>query len=205
VSATTRLVLVRHTEPHEEVHGRCYGVTDCELSEAGAIQAQQLGETFAGHSFDVLYSSPLLRALATAAPLGRALGLEPIAVDDLREIDCGELEGLTWDEVAARYPEIFAWNKVPVGFRFPGGESYAELAERALRAVDTIRDRHAGETVAVVAHGGVIRSVLIAILGMSEADLFRLALSYGGISVVDWMDDAPVVRLVNGERLPASL
>jgi alpha-ribazole phosphatase len=202
---TTRLVLIRHAEPHEEVHGRCYGVTDCELSEAGAIHAQQLGDAFAGRAFDALYSSPLRRALATAAPLGHVLGLEPVSVDDLREIDCGELEGLTWDEVAARYPEIFAWNKVPVGFRFPGGESYAGLAERTTRAAETIRDRHAGETIAVVAHGGVIRSVLTAILGMPEADLFRISLSYGGISVVDWIDDTPVVRLVNGDRLPASL
>lgn len=203
--STTRLVLVRHTEPHEEVHGRCYGVTDCELSEAGSIHAQQLGEAFAGRTFDALYSSPLRRALATAAPLGRVLGLEPIPVDDLREIDCGELEGLTWAEVTSRYPELFAWNKVPVGFRFPGGESYADLVERAMHAVGTIRDRHAGETIAVVAHGGVIRSVLTAVLGMSEADLFRISLSYGGISVVDWIDGAPVVRLVNGDRLPASL
>jgi broad specificity phosphatase PhoE len=57
----------------------------------------------------------------------------------------------------------------------------------------------------VIAHGGVIRSVLTAVLGMPEADLFLLSLSYGGISVVDWIDDAPVVRLVNGDRLPASL
>jgi alpha-ribazole phosphatase len=205
VSTTTRLVLIRHTEPHEEVHGRCYGVTDCELSDAGSIHARELGKAFAGRTFDVLYSSPLRRALATAAPLGQALGLEPIPLHDLHEIDCGELEGLTWDEVAARFPEIFAWNKVPVGFHFPGGESYAALAERARRAIDTIRDRHDGGTIAVVAHGGVIRSVLIAVLGMPEADLFRISLSYGGISVVDWLDDAPVVRLVNGDRLPATL
>jgi broad specificity phosphatase PhoE len=205
VSATTRLVLVRHTEPHEDVHGRCYGQTDCALSSAGSAHAERLAETFAGRSFDALYSSPLRRALATAEPIGRALGLEPVPIADLREIDCGELEGLTWDEVAARFPELYAWNRIPAGFRFPGGESYGDLAGRAVPAIDAIRDRHPGATVVVVAHGGVIRTALNATLGMAAADLFRIALGYGGISIVDWTDGGPVVRLVNGDRFPASL
>ena len=107
--------------------------------------------------------------------------------------------------MTSRYPELFAWTEVPVGFRFPGGESYADLVERAIarRWDDSRPPRRRDDR--VVAHGGMIRSVLTPCSGCREADLFRISLSYGGISVVDWIDERPGRALVNGDRLPASL
>ena len=83
--------------------------------------------------------------------------------------------------------------------RFPGGESYEDLRERPVAAAAELRARHAGGTVAVVTHGGVVRAVLADALGLPSAAIFRLDVGYARVSVVDWFDgDAPVVRLVNG-------
>lgn len=198
-------MLVRHAEPDEAVRGRCYGRLDFDLSPRGVDHADRLGRDFAGRAIAAVYSSPLRRARATADPIAAALGLDPVTCDDLAEIDCGELEGATWEEIEERHPGFLFWSSVPAGFEFPGGESYAQLAERAGRALDEIRARHSGETVVAVTHAGVLRSVLARLLLMPESEMFRLGVSYGGVTVVDWLDGTPVVRQLNGQSFPADL
>jgi alpha-ribazole phosphatase/probable phosphoglycerate mutase len=206
VAATpTRIVLIRHAEPDEAVRGRCYGRLDVELSPRGIEHAARLGRQLAAHRIAAVYSSPLRRALGTAAPISAALGLDLVLAAELAEIDCGKLEGATWEEIERTYPGFFFWSSVPAGFEFPGGESYADLAARASRALEDIRARHPGETVVAVTHAGVLRSVLARLLSMPESEMFRLGVSHGGVTVVDWLDAAPVVRQLNGESLPASL
>ena len=131
-------------------------------------------------------------------PLAHAHQLEPILADDLRELDFGDVDGLRIDEIEAAHPEIFrAWMDAPGTVRFPGGESLADLRARVLPAVADIRARHGGEAVAVVAHAGVLRVVLGDALGLTDGALFRLDQAYGGVSIVDWLGETPVVRVVN--------
>ena len=194
----TRLLLVRHAETDPAVRGRCYGRLDVDLSAEGRRQAGELAAGLAELQLAAVYSSPLSRALETARAIAVARGLEPVADDALREIDFGELEGLTYEEIEAERPEVFrAWMERPTSVRFPGGESFADLRARVLGAVGAIRDRHAGEVAAVVAHGGVIRVVLADALGLVDGAVFRLDQAYGGLSVVDWVGGVPVVRVVN--------
>jgi broad specificity phosphatase PhoE len=186
----TRLLLVRHGEPAEEAHGRCYGTLDVGLSERGREQARRL----AGLPVDAVYSSPRRRALETAA----CLGVEPTVDERLRELDFGTLEGRTYDEIEASEPELFRrWMETPTEVRFPGGECYADLQARALAAAGTIRERHDGETVAIVSHGGVIRAILADALAMPPAAIFRLAQDYGAVSELEWVDGVPVVLRTN--------
>ena len=194
----TRLVLVRHCEPHEDARGRCYGRTDYALCDAGSQHAQCLADELGREPFAALYTSPLLRARATAAPLGQALGLEPVVLDDLRELDFGELEGLPIDEIAVRYPELLSWTEAPSGVRFPGGESVAGLRARVRAAVTDLRARHRSETVAVVSHSLPIRAIVADALELPDDALFRVAQDFGGVSVVEWFGSTPLVRLVNG-------
>jgi alpha-ribazole phosphatase/probable phosphoglycerate mutase len=190
------LVLLRHAEPEEEAHGRCYGTLDVGLSSAGHEHARRLADELADLTLDAVYASPRRRALDTAAPIAASHGLRPAADERLRELDFGELEGRTYDDIAASLPELYsAWMKAPTTVRFPGGESYADLRERAVAACDEIRRRHAHAL--VVTHGGVVRAVLAASLGMPAEAIFRLDQSYGGLSIVEWIDETPVVRLVN--------
>ena len=81
---------------------------------------------------------------------------------------------------------------------FPGGESYEALRERALAALEEIRLRHPGETVALVAHAGPLRAMLAECLSMPAAAIFRLGQGYGAMSIVEWIDAIPVVKLLNG-------
>jgi broad specificity phosphatase PhoE len=145
-----------------------------------------------------VYSSPLSRALDTAAAFAAPLGLEPVVDDDLRELDFGELEGLTYDEIRREHGELYReWMERPAEVTFPGGEGLAALRDRVLPAVACVRLRHEGEAAAIVAHGGVIRVVLGDVLGLGDGAVFRLGLDYGGVSVVDWLDAVPIVRAVN--------
>lgn len=186
----SRLLLVRHCEPAEDARGRCYGSLDVGLSEAGMLHARELAAHLDG--YDAVWTSPRLRARQTAA----ALTPSPQVDDDLRELDFGELEGRTFDEIAAREPELYrAWMETPTRVRFPGGESYADLKERAVRSLERIWAEH--EVAVVVTHGGVIRAGLAAWLGMPDESIFRIDVRYGGITVVDRVGDAPIVRRLN--------
>jgi ribonuclease H / adenosylcobalamin/alpha-ribazole phosphatase len=197
----TRLILVRHAEPHEEVRDRIYGRLDPELSERGRGHAAAIAAELAGEPIAAVYTSPRLRAQATAAPLAARLGLEARVEDDLREIDFGELEGLTLAEAVERYPDESRWMTAPAGARFPGGESVAALRARAVAAAGVIAARHEGETAAVFSHAVVIRAILADALAMAPDAMFRLDQSYGGISVVEWFDGNRFVRVVNAVRL----
>jgi broad specificity phosphatase PhoE len=197
----TRAIFVRHAEPDERVRGRAYGRLDVPLSPAGRAHAELLASILLPEAPTAIYTSPLVRALDTAGSLAGALALEPLVCDDLRELDFGELEGLAIAEIVARFPEQAGWITAPAAASFPGGESVAAVHARVLAAIGEIVARHADETIAVIAHSIPIRVVLADALGLDLDSLFRFDLSYGGISVIEWHDGLPFVRVVNAPRL----
>jgi broad specificity phosphatase PhoE len=181
----SRLVLVRHGEA-EGTAGRFCGRYDPPLSELGRRQAEAL-RLLAGPA---LYTSPACRAVETAAEIAPGATV----VDDLREMDFGEADGLRHDEAAARWPELYAaWLETPTRISFPGGEDFGAFRRRVLAALDRI-DLPA----VVVTHGGVIRTALAAWLGMPDERLVRIGVGCGSVSVVEWQGETPIVRLVNG-------
>jgi alpha-ribazole phosphatase len=191
----TRLLLIRHAEPEDDARGRCYGRLDIGLSPTGFANAERLAGSLRDVRLQKVYVSPRRRAIQTAA----ALGGSPSIDDRLRELDFGELEGRTYDEIEHEQPAFFRrWMETPTCVRFPGGESYGELRERVAAAVDDALAAHLGRTVALVSHGGVIRAALAVALGLPDHRAFALDVGYARISVVDWFDGTPVVRLVNG-------
>jgi broad specificity phosphatase PhoE len=196
-----RLIFVRHAEPHEEMRERIYGRLDPELSERGREHTVAIAGALAREPIAAVYTSPRLRARATAAPLAARLGVDVRVEDDLREIDFGELEGLTLAEAVERYPVESSWMHAPAEAAFPGGESVAAMRARAIAAVRSIAARHEGTTAAVISHAVVIRAILADALVMPPDAMFRLDQSYGGISVVEWFDGNPFVRVVNAVRL----
>ena len=196
----TRLILIRHAEPHEDVHDCVYGRLDVELSAGGTEHAGRLATMLAATPIAAVYTSPQ-RAIATARPLADAHGLEPTILADLRELDFGELEGMPLSEVAERFPALMSWTEAPSAVTFPGGEAVAELRARALPAIREIVGRHPSETIAVVTHAVVIRAILVDALEMPPDALFRIDQAYGGISVIDWFGSLPLVRVVNARDL----
>jgi alpha-ribazole phosphatase len=193
----SRLVLLRHAEPADESRGRCYGRLDVGLSPVGRAQAEALAAGLAGLDLDAVYSSPRIRAVDTARPLAAARGVTPAIHEGLREIDFGEFEGRRYEEIEASHPELYrAWMKAPTTVRFPGGESYDDLRLRALQAFEEIRAQ--ATSALVVTHGGVIRAGLAAWLEMPAHAIFRLGQSHCGITIVEWLEGTPVLRLLNG-------
>jgi broad specificity phosphatase PhoE len=194
----TRLLLIRHLEPDSSVQGRTYGSLDAPLSALALEQAAKLAQALDGIHLDAVYASPLRRALETATPLAVRRKLVPVVHEGLREIDFGELEGSRYEEVEEGRPDFFrSWMSDPTVVSFPGGESFADLRLRVLAAADEIRARHRRGVVALVAHGGVTRAIVAATLSMPNEALFRLDQSYGAVSVVDWLGETPILRVLN--------
>jgi alpha-ribazole phosphatase len=200
MSEITRLLLIRHAQPSEEARGCCYGRLDIGLSVRGQRRAQLLARTFDRIPLAAVYSGPSTRALGTAGPLAAAHRLTPVVEEALREIDFGEFEGRSYDEIQADHPDLYRlWMEKPTRVEFPGGESYTQLRARAIAARDGIRARHDGELTAIVSHGGVLRAMLADCLRMPDEAIFRLDQSYGALSVIDWHDSTPLVRVVNAQ------
>ena len=197
-SGATRLVLIRHGETAEACRGRCYGRLDVGLSPRGRVEAARTAAWLAPAPLTAIYASPLSRAVDSARPIAESHGLALQLDDALCELDFGALEGLTWDEAAARHPEVYAaWMSHPTTVRFPGGESWAMLRARVLDRVRLFVAPRENETIAIVAHGGVLRAILADALRVADEDIFRLDQSHSAVSVIDYFRDTAVVRLLN--------
>ena len=167
------------------------GRTDVPLSARGRCQAHALRRYLAaGVVFDAVYSSPLARALETARIALGSAG-EVRWCDGLREIDCGDVDGMPVGDVEARYPERWSANlrQEDDHFRWPGGESYQELRGRCLAAVRAIAGAHCGQRVMVFAHAGVISQILGAIHGLRPARWESFRPSNASLTRVDWQGD----------------
>ena len=194
----TRVVLVRHAETTEDAVGVVYGSLDVPLSAAGEASVRRLAPALAALDPAAVYSSPRRRTADTAGPVAAAAGLPLTRVDDLREIDFGAFEGRRYDDLRTEFPDVYArWMTDPTGVRFPGGESFADLRDRAVGVLRAVLAAHPERTAVLVAHGGVTRALLAHVLGMRDRDAFRLDQAYGAVSVVDFFGDTPLVRLVN--------
>jgi broad specificity phosphatase PhoE len=180
------LWLVRHGESTWNSDRRFQGGLDAPLSPRGRRQAQALAAGLAPVRFDALYTSPLGRARDTARACGAVLGLEPVAVDDLREIGLGDWEGLTIETVQARDGDRYeGWLREPLAHCPRGGESATALADRVRGAVGRLATRHPDGRVLVVSHGGAIASVLCGWLGRSLNAIWTLRLDNASITRVD--------------------
>ncbi len=153
----TQLILIRHGETLWNRERRMQGQQDSPLSDTGVFQAGRLGQRLADMPFSVLYSSDLGRAHETARSVAGVTGHE-IALDTrLRERNFGVFEGLTTEEIEARFPaEYDCFRSRNPAYVIPGGESAQQFRERCLEVLEDIADRHAGETVVVVTHGLVL-------------------------------------------------
>ncbi len=157
--------LIRHGETDWNVKfGKLQGHTDIPLNEKGIWQAQQLAKLSSSLGFDKVISSDLSRALTTAQHLTDFQGPQFIT-KELREVQLGMGEGLTWDEITEKLgPEFRSrWSSngsENMDLRFPGGESRREVIQRVSDCLLSFLHQHSGETLAFVTHGFVIRSMI---------------------------------------------
>lgn len=181
-----RLILVRHGETPWNQTLQYQGHAPILLNERGREQARRAGIRLVRSGAVALYSSDLPRAWETAEIIGAHVKLQPVAMPDLREIDVGLWEGLTPDELYQRFPDhMCEYDRDPAQTVRLGGESYAQLQARVLRAFAQIEAAHRnGETIIVVSHGGSIRALFCHIIGLDLANFSKLWLDNGSLSEI---------------------
>ncbi|MFP3867435.1 MAG: alpha-ribazole phosphatase [Desulfobacteraceae bacterium] len=198
-----RLYLVRHgqvADGHTHIYN---GHNDVDLSPFGVRQFKALAQQWRHLPLGAVYASDRLRARRGAELIARERGLPVQSVPEFRELNFGIWEGLSFAEIAQRYPQELQ-NRFQdlTNYRIPGGESLADVKARVLPALERLRQRHEGEHFLIVAHAGINRIILCEALGLTLDCLFRLDQTYAGYNIIDYFPELAVVRLLNATIPP---
>ena len=201
-----KLILVRHGETQLNKDGRIQGLGDAPLNEEGRGQAQAAARALKANLPFVLYTSPVIRALETAQIISDSLNVPLEPLDGLQEADAGELDGLTGAEMRLRYPEFMRrWDKDSATAQMPGGESMADVQERAWRAVGKLVESHSDSRVVAVSHNFTIKSIICKVLNIPLGSSRQLRLDLGAITRLDvYRDRSSVVSLNENWHLLSS-
>ena len=198
----TRIIAVRHGETAWNVDSRIQGQLDIPLNEKGRWQAHRAARALAARGpVAAIYSSDLLRARETARSIGDATGLIVVTEQSLRERAFGSFEGQTFTELEASWPkETVRWRQRDPDWTPPGGESLTCVRERVLQITDALAERHIGEQIVLVSHGGVLDALYRAATGLDlqaprtwalvNAGINRLLWTPQGLTMVGWSDTA---------------
>jgi len=200
--AGTLVLLVRHGETPTTgtvLPGRAPGL---HLSERGRAQAVRVAERLAGLGVDAIYSSPLERTRETAEPTAASTGRDVNQDAGLIECDFGEWTGAALAELAV-LPEWQTVQQSPSTFRFPDGESFAEMQERMVGALEVLRSAHAGGVVVCFSHADPIKAAVAHAFGTQLDHFQRIVISPGSVTVISYGEGRPpAVLMVNSTLEP---
>jgi 2,3-bisphosphoglycerate-dependent phosphoglycerate mutase len=195
----TRILAIRHGETAWNVDTRIQGHLDIPLNDTGRRQARRLATALADEPLHAVYSSDLSRAHQTATALAQAVGLGVQPVPGLRERSFGHFEGRTFREIEAQWPDqALRWRQRDPEFCPAGGESLTTFYARVIEQAEALAALHAGETIALVAHGGVLDCLYRAATRvdlqaprtweLANASINRLLHTPAGFTLVGWAD-----------------
>jgi alpha-ribazole phosphatase len=194
----TKLILIRHGQTVWNKELKYQGHSDVALTAAGSEQATLVAQRLAGEEIAAVYASDLSRAFITAQAIAKSRKLQVMPITDLREINFGQWEGLTYEQINARWPDILSkWYFSPDEVNIPGGESFRELKERAMRVINELVARHPKQTIVVVSHGGTIRTILCAALNIHLNYVWNIQQDNTAVNIIKYYRDRPVVTLMN--------
>ncbi len=188
----TRLIIVRHAEAEGNKIRRFHGWTDSALTERGHLQAVRVAERLKDMPVDLIYSSSLKRTMQTAGYIAKSKNLPVNASDELKEINGGDWEDLTWKELEEGWPADYdIWDNRPHLHKMPGGESMTEFHQRTLNEVLHIINQNLGKNICIVTHGTVIRTLICHFRTCSLEEMVN----------VSWCDNTAVtiIDYENGE------
>lgn len=195
----TRVIAMRHGETAWNVASRVQGQLDVPLNEQGEWQVKRLARAVGDEGIGRIYSSDLLRAWQTAAAVAEQLGLTVTPDTGLRERGFGVFEGMTFQEIRERWPaQSERWRRRDPDFRPEGGESLNDFSTRCVAAASRLAGAHPGETIALVAHGGVMDCLYRAAARLAldaprswqlgNASINRLLYTPRGFNLIGWSD-----------------
>lgn len=179
----TKLIVIRHGETLWNLEGCQQGHLDGQLSEMGIKQAQAVADALADDHFDALYSSDLGRAVQTAQIIAKKIHLDIITDPRLRERHLGIMQTLTIAQFQEKYPEEYdLFKSGDPDYIIPDGESARQRYERCVACANELADRHSGQKIVIVAHGGTLGSFIINALSLSQAVPRRYSLFNASIN-----------------------
>jgi len=195
----TRIIAIRHGETAWNVDTRLQGHMDIPLNELGTWQAQRAAMALADEPIDAIYASDLLRAWQTAQAIAEVANCPLTPHAGLRERGFGDFEGLTYAEIEANWPDLsLKWRKRDPDWAPPGGESLVAMRERVLSNATSLAEKHMGEQIVLVAHGGVMDMLYRLATGqdvqaprtwnLNNAAINRLLWTPEGFTLVGWAD-----------------
>ncbi|SHK45738.1 alpha-ribazole phosphatase [Selenomonas ruminantium] len=195
----TKVIFVRHGQTEWNVTGRYQGQSDVHLTEEGKMQARKLAENFPVRDIDAIYASDLNRAMVTAETIAARFGLPVQAEPAFRELSFGEWEGLTYPQIVEKWEDAMAnFIQHPDILEIPGGETFPAVQERAMARLNELIRKHDGQTIVVVAHGAVLRTILTAALHMPLQYLWSIRQFNTAVNIVCYDTEAnPIVELLN--------
>jgi len=195
-----RLVLLRHAQ--DQCYGRFCGHLDPDLSVEGRNTIAGLIQNIASMPPSSVWSSDLLRAQQTAAPIAKHFDLPLRTSVALREMNFGQWEGLSWKEVEARFPEdARTWRESFPHHRPPSGETFQELQRRVIAELERLANEEEPRTL-VVTHAGFIRTAIAWVLAMPDDHILRIDLDYGGATVLRKAGGYWSVMALNASKFP---
>lgn len=181
----THLYLVRHGVTEWNEQKKYQGHHDLPLCEAGRTQAERVAGRLQSVDIAAVYSSDLQRAMETAYFIARAHGLPIVALEALREIDVGEWEGKSFEEIKRQRTELLEpWLRDTVNNPIPGGESYAQLRDRVIPTVMELVEVHRGSSVCIVSHSGPLKMIVCHALGIEPRGRLAFDLANATVSAV---------------------
>ncbi len=203
-----RIFLIRHGETLWNTEMKFQGHADIPLSEKGLDQARALAGRLSNQKISAVYSSDLGRAVETARQIADPRGLRVITLPALREMNFGRWEGLTFKEIRESYGDLLKrWWAEPLGMAVPGGECLSDLVARVVEAARAIVEKHMGEQVAVVCHGGPVRCLVGTVLNMDLNRYWKIRQDNAALNILDFPDwENGIVALLNDRsHLPGDL
>ncbi|MFC1962266.1 alpha-ribazole phosphatase [Chloroflexota bacterium] len=193
-----KLLLARHGNTKANSAERFWGQTDVELSEEGTWQAEKLRDRLAAETIDTIYTSSLRRAKVTAEIIASQQKVKSVTCEELREINFGLIEGLTYAEISQRYPDFAAVladrNSHP---HFPDGESQDDLNARVKAFLPRLEKHDSEETVLIVAHSGVLRMMVCNLMGIPIRHWRQFRLNLGSLSILETYAQGAILNLFN--------
>lgn len=195
----TKVILVRHGQTLWNLEMKYQGHCDVALTEKGVEQARLVAQRLANENISAVYASDLCRALKTAECIAeRHNNLPVIPVPGLREINFGEWEGLTYEGINSQWSDTMSTLFThPDEAQIPGGETFREVKERATSALEKLVAEHPNQTIAVVSHGGTIRTLLCSVLNIHLNHLWNIKQDNTAVNMLEYYDEQVLVSLVN--------
>ena len=183
-----KLHLVRHGETEWNKLGRFQGQQDIALNPRGLAQAKETARAMADVGVIALYSSPLQRTMQVANEISRLASVPVVPLPGVKELNLGELEGITGEEMRTIWPDVYsAWSQDPGTLSMPKGESLSQLQDRAWRSLQEVEKAHSGDDViVVVSHNFAIRTMIHKVLGLPLTNFHRLSLDLSSVSTVEY-------------------